>query len=431
MSARIVYDYDCASAELCREMQRIGVNFDLKRAQEMRSFLLGLEASQRKKIEGAAGRSIESTKSGGFKQRDLVSVYDELEAPVLAESEKTGLPSYKVDVLREYALGANQDLADFASAMLEWRRIRKIRSTYVDGMIRALNPETGRLHPVWMNYGAISGRWSCQHPNLMNLPRFENDPTVKEFEGGIRSLIIASVGCRFVYFDASQLEMRMAAYASGDVTMISACESSDLHSANAELIFGDKFLAAEGAKRKALRTLAKTAAFAVCYLAEVETVYKRLLADGQAVSISAVRAMLNKLHRSFRTYYRWQETKLEECIRTGYVESPIMGRRRFLGHDPAPTECANFPIQGGAADLVNIRANEIYDELRELNIRAPYAAQIHDALALDTPEKDIDRVSKLSREIFESSIEISSSGRTYRPSFPIDLSVVSNLGKAA
>lgn len=412
-------------------MQRDGICFDLERAQDMRSYLLGLEAKQRKTIEKAAGRPIAATKTNGFKEADLMAVYEELEAPILARSEKTDLPSFKVDVLREYVTGAHSDLAEFAGAMLEWRRIRKIRSTYIDGMIRAMDPNSRRLHPIWMSYGAISGRWACQNPNLMNLPRKENDPTWAEFEGGIRSLIVASVGRLFVYFDAKQLEMRIAAYTTGDEVMIKACESIDLHAANAELIFGEAFLKADKSKRKALRTLAKTAAFAVCYLAEAETVYKRLLADGQAVSSSAVRAMLNRLHREFRAYYRWQEQTLQKCIRTGYVESPIMGRRRLLGHDPAPTECANFPIQGGAADLMNIRANEIVDLLDKRRIHAPLGAQIHDALVLDVKECDVEKVSALVRDQFERPIEIASSGKVYRPKFPIDLEVISRLGLAA
>jgi DNA polymerase-1 len=291
----------------------------------------------------------------------------------------------------------------------------------------------------------VSGRWACQAPNLMNLPRPENDPsrtptcvvcgcTAKEAERtacnapahdflGVRSVYIARPGYRLVAFDMKQLEMRMAAYASGDPAMIKACESSDLHAANAEIIFAEAFTTAEGGHRKALRTLAKSSGFAVCYMAQAATVFARLVAAGVDVKLRQVEAMLSRMRRAFAAYYSWQSDRLLDCVRTGYVYSPILGRRRWLGHDPSPTEAANFPIQGGAADLMNLRLPLVVERLAAECLEALLVAQVHDSAVFEVPEALADKVAAVCQEVAEAPIVIDSSGNPLAVSFPIDLEI--------
>lgn len=441
--ARRVYESDLRSAELCRAMQINGFGFDTERADAMRGLLRDAEAVARTKAEDAIGRKLAPTKTGGFKTADLeAAFFKDLRAPVLLRSELTGKPSLGVDVMRAYTGMHDPALRTLALAILEWRRARKIRGTYIDGVHVGID---GRVHPTWLNYGTVSGRFSCQAPNIMNLPRRENDPTWVLFKGGIRSLYVPRPGFVLVIFDAKQLEMRVAAYASGDEAMIAACEGADLHCENAEAAFGEVFAKLEyfelcrridaderltdaealrHATLKALRTMAKTAGFAICYLAEAETVYAKILSTWDLPTppptLRQVEAMLQRIKRRFRGYYRWQDERLLDTVRRGWVQSPILGRRRWLGHEPSPTENANFPIQSGAADLMNARLPAIHDVMLRDYPEAMLVAQVHDSGVFEVRETQARGFLSMCEEIFTAPIAIASSGVELWPSFPID-----------
>jgi DNA polymerase I-like protein with 3'-5' exonuclease and polymerase domains len=242
----------------------------------------------------------------------------------------------------------------------------------------------------------------------------------------------------------SQLEMRMAAYASGDRAMIAACESSDLHAANAQLIFEGKFLAerylelkaaakaaedagtefahaAEFGALESMRTMAKSSGFAVGYGAAADTVYTRLIASGaKGVTLRGVEAVLQKLRRAFQHYYAWSARNLEECRRTGYVYSPVLKRRRWLGKDPGEPEVLNSPIQSGAADLMNSRLPEIAAQLPK---DEALVAQVHDAAYFEIRCDRASTVSQLCTDVMTAPFKIDSSGETLWPSFPIDKKV--------
>lgn len=198
--------------------------------------------------------------------------------------------------------------------------------------------------------------------------------------------------------------------------MIAACESTDLHSANASVIFGDAFTGGDEAQRFQFRQLAKSAGFAVCYMAEASTVYERIIAMGVRITLRQVEAMLRKMRSGFRKYYDWQSGRLEEITRCGYVYEPVTGRRRWLGHEPSLTEAANFPIQGGAAGLMNLRLPEIVAEVRRLKLPAKPIAQVHDSGTFQVRNEAIAEFEGVAERIFTASIELG--GREC--SFPID-----------
>jgi DNA polymerase I-like protein with 3'-5' exonuclease and polymerase domains/uracil-DNA glycosylase len=403
---RNVYEVDKRAAILCRDAQVNGFAFDRDRA---RAFGDALAARQVELIEKAcelAGERINLLSPTDLRR----VIFGRMGAPVFFRSKTTKQPSLGVDAMRAYAVCADEQLRDLALTVLDYRRVTKVRSTNV---IKVPVSSKGRIHPTWMNYGAVSGRWSCQGPNLMNLPRKENDPTADL--GGIRSLYVARPGTRLLAFDAKQLEMRVAAYASGDAAMIAACESSDLHAANAAVIFGAPFSAATGDRRKALRSLAKSAGFAVAYMAQAQTVYARIVASGTPITLSQVEGMLRRMRRAFAAYYTWQEANLADTVRRGYVESPIIKRRRWLGHEPSPTECANFPIQAGAADLMNLRLPEIVDAVTPM--RAKLVAQVHDSAVFEVPVGAVEEAKATCVRLFEAPIRVGA----HDVIFPVDI----------
>lgn len=424
VSLQAVYECDKRCAAICTDMQRTGFAFDLERASEYEKILQAREAEATREASEAMGREINP-----HAHKDLAkAIFKEIGAPVLLRSKLTRRPSLGVDAMRAYATHPDARLRRLALAVLDARRARKVKSTYVTKIANKWCMSDGRVHPTWKNAGPVSGRWACSDPNIMNLARPEHDPTAVRmpsgaFEGGVRTLYVPAPGFALVSVDAKQLEMRVAAYASGDEGMIAACASSDLHAANAAIIFGDAYAQAVGGEKKALRTLAKSAGFAVCYMAQAETVYARLIADGQHIKLRQVQAMLRNMRKSFAGYYAWQTRKLLDCTRTGYVYTPILGRRRWLGHTPAPTECANHPIQGGAADLMNLRLPPCVERMRREIPSARLVAQVHDEVVFEAPITLAERCGEVIREVFEEPITISSSGRDIVAAFPVDVEI--------
>ncbi len=424
-----VYAHDKSTARICTQMAIDGFAFDSERAAAMSGYLRDLEAAQRARIEGACGRALAPTKTGGFLERDLHAViFGDFGAPVLLRTALTGRPSLSVNALRAYAAGHNEDLRTFCESLLIWRNLRTVRSTFVDGIEVGAD---GRVHPTWQNFGAVSGRFSCASPNLMNLPTPRKDPTYHDpkgnrptpFEGGIRSLLCAAPGHALVALDYKQLEWRIAAYASGDAAMIAAANSEDVHATNAATIFGALFtdLPLDSPRRKGLRTISKSGVFAVCYMAEAPTVHARLLAEGERVTLRETEAFLRKLRRGIPAYYAWQEARFYDAIRTGYVLTPILGRRRVLGHDPSATECANFPIQGGAADLMNARLQRAVAELRAHCPGTRCVAQVHDNATFEVSERYASLATRICIDVFTAPCIIDSSGDALSMTAPIDI----------
>lgn len=405
-----VYEHDKENAVLCQTMSLNGFMFDRERATTISAALKEKEESLR--LEAAA--------LTGMPDLNLLSplqlreaFFKKLGAHVCFRS-KSGAPSLGKDTMRAYAASSREDLARMALLTLEYRNVRKCRATYVDNV----KPHAdGRIHSVWLPYGTISGRWSAQKPNLANLPKPQFDASRKL--GGIRSLYTASEGRRLVSFDIKQAEFRIAAYLSGDPNMISVCESGqDIHWMNACTIFG---LAGsrdtEDKVKEAARSLAKNAVFAVCYLAEAATVHGRIIADGGKSTLQQVEAMLGKMRRSFDGYYEFQAESLNQTIRRGYVESPILGRKRHLGHAPSPTENANFPIQSGAADAMNLKLQKIEKLRIERRIDGLMVSMVYDSCTWDTREEDVERMQALVTEVFAEPVII----RDRSFELPIDL----------
>jgi DNA polymerase-1 len=432
-NAALIYETDKRSSALGLELSLNGFLYDVQAAEAMSNSLHAAESDARARVEKAVGRPLKRTDTGGISGKDLhQALFKELRAPVMYRSNLTKKASLGIDAMRAYAACGRDDLQQFAVAELERRRANKVRRTYIDKVLRKLTPDR-RVHATYKNYGTLTGRFSCSDPNLQNLPSVRNDPTIvwaKDTEGssyivsgGIRSLYIARPGYTLCSFDFGQLEFRVAAYASGDENMIRACETGDIHSANAELVWGDGWLTADKKLRKELRALAKNFGFAIAYGAEAKTLYANIIANGQKVQLQAVQAALRKLKGAFTTYYRWQDQRLLACIRNGWTDTPLLGRQRWTGHTPSGPEVMNHPIQGGGAEVVTRKLCKLDDEIARLHLPAYPVAMVHDSFTAEVQDSAIDDYQELVARICAEPVIFSSSGRALEAVFPIDYSI--------
>lgn len=387
-SERKVYDHDMKLAAICRDMQIEGIGFDQQRANELSSALLveaeGLKEDMRKLV---GQPTFEPTKLDDVKG----ALFDTLRAPKLHKTPKGDLSTASLTL--EALSTLDTAAGEFARALLRWRVVTKIRSTYVERV--HVNPKTGRVHYSWKPFGTVSGRLSCRLQSAARYDATDNAARVRE-------LYIPKKGNVFVYYDVSQAEMRLAAFLSADPVFMAAC-SGDVHANNAKVCFrsiADRGWLDGDAKKdpkrgKPFRDLAKNVGFAISYLAETDKVFATIKAkpEGKDVTYQVVDNMLAALRRAYSRYFAWVHDNSRECHRVGHMRSPFLGRIRWLGYWPKITEVANFPIQSGLADVVNERTIELAPESRRLG--APLVVQGHDACGYDCPEENADELSEI------------------------------------
>lgn len=233
--------------------------------------------------------------------------------------------------------------------------------------------------------------------------------------------------------NCKQIEMRVAAYFSGDEVMIKAVESSDLHAVNANIVFKDAFdpreyVALKSAKARdskqerqfqileKLRDVTKRVGFALIYGAEPNTIVLSIRADGLDIEDSQVEKVHFELRNAYFGFFRFMDALYYETIRLGYVSCPFTGRKRWVGHAPKPNEVMNFPIQAGAAA-------HVVGVLLKLDAALPSEALLvnygYDAAIYEVPKRLAESVGATIRELAEQPVTLN--GR--RVVFPIDLKV--------
>lgn len=410
-----LYEHDKLLAEICRDMQVNGVLVDVARKNELSEAIKNKESRLYKEMAEIIGRDFAPTKTKDI--RDIL--FTQFKAPVLERTKTTNIPSTNKKVLQAFALHPDRPYGLFAKKLVELRGCSKMRTTYLDNLkIEA----DGRVHPSWRSFGTPNGRYACRKPNMQNLKRF--DKRFKdEPEQHIRSIYIPKPGHVYLGFDASQIEMRVAAYISGDENFIKSCESGDMHASNARILFGDlpELLDPKEAKEgkgKPFRDISKNCGFAVNYGAGADKVFETLRSYGFPVKYQQVVIMLERLHKAFKVHFQRIERDVEYCQKHGHIKVGFLsGRIRWLGHAPDPQDCANSPIQAGAADVMNYLLIRIWQRAKEeLGDAVKLVAQVHDSVLFEVPEELVFKMNRIITE--EGAKKVLINGREVL--FPID-----------
>jgi len=407
-SEREVYEVDKMNARLCRSMIIGGIGVDLDRREQLRAAVI-------EKEDELLGKMRKILRRVNFHPLQLSEVrkalFDVLGAPLeVADPTDSGLPSTSqktLERLKESPTRAGR----FADLLLQWRGAIKIRSTYIDSQV--LDPvkkglAVSRTHFNWRSYGAASGRYSCR---LQSCPRAEylKDKSIV-LETRVRELYVARPGYKLIYFDLSQAELRFAAYLSGDQNFIAACESGDVHTATAKLLFpAEAELIGRDPKGagKPFRDVEKNSIFGFCYYADPTTIFGFVRARGLPVEMRDVLAMHDMVRQNFADYFRYVERNKRRVDQQGHLRDALSGRISWLGWHAGYPDVANRPIQGGIASLMNVRLPRIQDALPP---GARVVAQIHDAAIMEVPERYVERVRALVEKTWEEPVIIPANG---------------------
>ncbi|MBR0304600.1 MAG: DNA polymerase I [Bacteroidales bacterium] len=274
--------------------------------------------------------------------------------------------------------------------ILEWRKLSKLKSTYIDALPQLINPKTGRIHTTFTQTITSTGRLSSVNPNLQNIP-------VRTERGrDIRKAFVATDDEHVILAaDYSQIELRIVAHVCGDERMIDTFrKNEDIHAAMAAHIFG----VPQDEVTKDMRRSAKTVNFGILY-----GISAFGLADRLQIPQGEARQLIEDYFRSFPKISDYLNDTLEFARKNLYVET-LLGRRRYIRdinaqngilRKAAERNAINAPIQGTAADLIKIAMIDIHREMRELNLRSKMILQVHDELVFDARKDELDALKPL------------------------------------
>ena len=292
------------------------------------------------------------------------------------------------------------DRSPVIEAILEYRGMRKLLSTYIDPLPGYISRTDGRVHTTFNQALTSTGRLSSSNPNLQNIP-------VRTEEGReIRKAFTAPKGSVIMSADYSQIELRLMAHFCADEHMIEAFKAGqDVHSAMAAKIFHKplKDVSAED------RRVAKTANFGIMYGISAFGLSQRL-----RCSRSEASRIIEDYFASFPSIRGFLDSTLESARKTGYVET-LFGRRRYVpdvnannGNVRAMAErnAINAPIQGTAADIIKLAMIGVDRALREQGLRSRMVLQIHDELMLEVPNEEIEPVKRILMEQMENVVSL-------------------------
>ncbi|MEX2369102.1 MAG: DNA polymerase [Candidatus Paceibacterota bacterium] len=368
-----------------QRMTEVGVEIDV----EYLSKLSNEYQKKLDKIEKKIYKEVSHEFNINSPQQLAEVMFAELEIPTsgLAKTS-TGAISTRESELEKLA-----DEHDIAAYMLQHRGVQKLLSTYINALPERVSAD-GRLHADFLQTGTATGRMSSKNPNLQNIP-------VKSADGRkIRGAFVAKEGARLVALDYSQIELRIAAWLSGDEKLISVFkEGRDIHAA----VAADVFSVAEEAVTKSQRSAAKVINFGMLYGMGVDALRKNL---GGGTSRSEAQDYLDQYFAAYPGLAKFIEEKKQEARKQGYT-STHFGRRRYFPEiyssrswvqASAERMAVNAPVQGTQADIIKKAMVAVAEYLKEENLEGEAALllQVHDELIY---EIDADKVEAVTAEI--------------------------------
>ncbi len=316
-------------------------------------------------------------------------LFEKLKLPVIKKT-KTG---YSTDEGVLEQLSAHHELP---GEVLAYRRLAKLKSTYIDALPPLVDPTTGRIHPTFHQSGAATGRLSSSHPNVQNIP-------IRSEEGiRIREAFVSAEGHRLLSADYSQVELRILAHFSRDESLIEAFRSGeDIHQRTAAEVSGispEQVTAEQRAHAKAIN-------FGIIYGSSAFGIANQL-----GIAQADAQSTIDAYFAQYRGVRRFLDATVEVAKRDGFVRT-LLGRRRYLPdlasrnrvlRQAAERMAVNTVIQGTAADLIKKAMVEVAQVLEDRGLSARMILQVHDELVFEVSDAEADQLESLVRDRMES-----------------------------
>lgn len=376
--------------EVLANMELIGIRTEEKILDNIGEDILEKIEFLTDKIYNFAGEefNINSPKQLG------IILFEKMDYPVIKKT-KTGY-STAADVLEK--LSGNNDIIDY---IIEYRKLTKIKSTYVDGLKEVINKDTGRIHSRFNQTVTSTGRISSTEPNLQNIP-------IRTQEGRmIRKAFLASDDSLLVDADYSQIELRVFASLSNDEKMIKAFkEDMDIHRKTASEVFHVEY----DDVTNDMRSKAKAVNFGIVY-----GISDYGLSQNLNISRKEAKTYIDNYLNHFEGIKNYMKEEIKTAKEFGYVKT-ILNRRRYVPELEAKNFnirsfgeriALNTPIQGSAADIIKVAMVGVYNKLKENNMKSKLIIQIHDELVVDATLDEVEEVQKIMKEVMEQAVKLS------------------------
>ena len=383
----LFYDLEMKLLPVLMDMEMTGIIIDTDFFQQMSARFARQLKDMEREIHDEAGMvfNINSPQQLGE------VLFDKLQLPVQKKTTKTKRYSTDVRVLKKLCAFPNK----IPRLVLRYRTLAKLKSTYLDAMVRMVDPTTKRLHTSYNQTVAATGRLSSSSPNLQNIP-------VRGEEGReIRRGFVAELGHYLVSADYSQIELRIFAHYSRDEAFIGAFEQHrDIHTRTAAEILGVK----PEQVTPEMRRIAKAINFGIIY-----GMGPQKLSDELGVDLKTAKNYISSYYARYQGVARYRDEMIETARKQGYV-STLFNRRRYLPdiqhsnriiRAEAERMAINTPIQGTAADLIKKAMIIIHRRLNQQGYSTKMLLQVHDELIFEVPEQELDMVVPMIKEEME------------------------------
>ncbi len=320
---------------------------------------------------------------------------------VLFEKLKLSIKNHKktgggLKSTRESELEKMKGLHPIIAEILSYRELQKLLSTYIDNIPKMVGKD-GCLHARFLQAGTTTGRMSSQNPNLQNIP-------IKSEAGRkVRNAFVAQKGFYLVAFDYSQVELRIAAFLSGDEKLLRIFrEGRDVHTE----VASEVFKVPSEKVSKEMRRQAKVINFGILYGMGVNALKENLGSDR-----ASAQQFYNRYFETFPTLAGYLDSVKAETARRGYTETYFGRRRYFEGikskipyiRASAERMAINAPIQGTEADVVKLAMVKIEEYLGKENLGDEVfpILQVHDEIVYEIKKESVEKVSAQIKKIME------------------------------
>ena len=326
-----------------------------------------------------------------------VILFEKLELVKKPKKTKSGQYSTAEDVL-SYLAKDHQIIRD----VLEFRQYKKLQSTYVDALPNEINPKTNRIHTVYAQAVAATGRLSSNNPNLQNIPiRTERGREVR------KAFVPRDENYVLLAADYSQIELRIIAALSEEETMMNAFKNGeDIHASTAARVFN---VPLEEVTREQ-RSNAKTVNFGIIY-----GVSAFGLSNQTNLSRSEAKELIDTYYETYPKLKAYMAAQVDFAREHGYVET-VLHRRRYLKdinsrngmvRSGAERNAVNAPIQGSAADIIKLAMINIYKRFEAEGFKSKMLLQVHDELVFDAHKDELETIKPIIKHEMENAFTMS------------------------
>ncbi|RBW59176.1 DNA polymerase I [Tenacibaculum sp. E3R01] len=390
---KLFNDVETPLVSVLTAMEIEGINLNIDFLNSLSTELTNDIQELEKRIFEQAG---EEFNIGSPKQLGIV-LFENMKLVDKPKKTKTGQYSTAEDVLSNLAKD-HKIIED----ILLYRQYKKLQSTYVDALPNEVNPKTKRVHTVYAQAVAATGRLSSNNPNLQNIPiRTKRGQEVR------KAFIPKDKNHVLLAADYSQIELRIIAALSEEETMIKAFkDGEDIHASTASKVFN---IPIEEVTREQ-RSNAKTVNFGIIY-----GVSAFGLSNQTSLSRKEAKSLIDAYYETYPKLRNYISKQVDFAREHGYVET-ILERRRYLKdinsrnaivRGAAERNAVNAPIQGSAADIIKLAMINIHNRFKQENFTSKMLLQVHDELVFDAHKDELEVIKPIIKEEMENAFKLS------------------------